>query len=188
MVVDKVNDAHHLHLRRSPVFLPCMLRGHHQRNRMSNSQERRCDVTKKEQRRILRNYRSATPSRFHAFNQRVRKGLTDNSKIPESTWAANPTLIPSYLAASEKHDAKYHEALYCSKLDIAEREVLQAQLINYLDEIASILEAVAVRCPDVLLASGFDLAKERRSRTRTNAASTASEDSQASNAVQHPSE
>jgi hypothetical protein len=124
----------------------------------------------------LRNYRNLSPSRFHAFNQKVRNGLTDNQKITESTWAANPTLISSYFSASEKHDATYHEALYGSRLLIAEREVLQAQIVNYLDEIASILEAVAVRSPDVLLASGFDLAKERRSHPRQNAGPAAAVD------------
>jgi len=120
------------------------------------------------------------PSRFHAFNQKVRKGLTDNAKIPESTWAANPTLLQSYLSASEKHDAVYHQAIYGSKLDIAEREVLQAQATDYLDEIASILEAAAVRTPDILLSSGFDLGKERRSRPRGNVAQNVSADLNAS--------
>ena len=49
---------------------------------------------------------------------------------------------------------------------IAQREALQAQLINCLDEMAAILEAAAVRNPDILLSSGFDLAKERRTSSR----------------------
>jgi hypothetical protein len=145
-------------------------------------------VSKQEQRRILRNYRNLTPSRFHAFNQKVRNGLTDNPKIPELTWAANPTLISSYFSASDKHDVTYHEAVYGSKLVIAEREVLQAQIVNYLDEIASILEAAAVRSPDVLLGSGFGLAKERRRRTLSKVAPTASEDAKVSNVEQPPSQ
>lgn len=131
--------------------------------------------------RILRNYRHLTQSRFHAFNQKVRNGLTDNAKIPESTWAANPTLLSSYLAASEKHDAVYHQAAYGSKLDIAERIVLQAQVTDYLDEIASVLEAAAIRSPEVLIASGFDLAKERRSGSRPNVADNVSQDSNTRN-------
>jgi hypothetical protein len=120
--------------------------------------------------RILRNYRSLGPGKFHVFNQRVRKGLTDNPKIPVSTWGANPDLLTSYLATSDKHDAVYHAAGFGSVLDIAERELLQAQLVNYLDEIAADLEAEAVRNPEILLSSGFDLAKERRGNTRKKSA------------------
>jgi hypothetical protein len=129
----------------------------------------------KQQRRPLRNYRNLTPGKFHVFNQRVWKCLSDTERFPESMWAGNPTLMPSYFAASEKHNSTYHEACYGSILLIAEREVLQAQLVNYLDEIASILEAAAIRIPDLLLYSGFDLAKERRASTRSKAARTVTE-------------
>jgi glycerol-3-phosphate O-acyltransferase len=126
--------------------------------------------------RILRNYHGLGPSKFHAFNQRVKQALTNNPKIPESTWGSNPGLINSYMAASDKHDAVYHEANYGSTLVIAERELLQQQLINYLDEIAADLEAEAVRSPEILLSSGFDLAKERRGiNTRKKAALAAAE-------------
>lgn len=124
--------------------------------------------------RILRNYRNMPPSRFHAFNQKVRTNIADNQTIPESTWGTNPSLLTSYLTASEKHDTVYHQALYRSVLEIAERDVLQAQITIYLDEIASLLEAAAVRHPEMLLASGFDLTKERRSGTRAKAAKAAS--------------
>ena len=125
--------------------------------------------------RILRKYRSMGPGKFHVFNQRVSTALTDNPKIPESTWGANPGLLTSYLAVSVKHDTAYHAASYGSVLDIAERELLQAQLVNLLDEIAADLEAEAVRNPEVLLSSGFDLAKERRGNTRKKAATAAAE-------------
>lgn len=131
-------------------------------------------MTTHSQPRILRNYRNLPPSRFHAFNQKVRKNLADNQTIPESTWGTNASLLSSYLTASDKHDTVYHHALYRSVLEIAERDVLQAQVINYLDEIASLLEAAAVRNPALLLASGFDLAKERRSGARAKAARAAS--------------
>jgi glycerol-3-phosphate O-acyltransferase len=121
--------------------------------------------------RILRNYRSLGPGKFFQFNQRVWKALTDNPKVPASTWGANPGLLAAYFAASAKHEAVYHEACYGSILSIAERDLLQAQLVNYLDEIAADLEAEAVRTPDMLLSTGFDLAKERRSsNTRKKAA------------------
>jgi hypothetical protein len=121
-----------------------------------------------------------SPSRFHAYNQKIRKGLANNSKLKQDY----PALMSSYDATSEKHDSMYHQASYGSKLDIAERERLQAELVDLLDEIASILEAMAVRTPDVLLSSGFDLAKERRSRPRTKAAQGANEEFNASNAEQ----
>lgn len=119
--------------------------------------------------RILRNYRNIAPTKFHAFNQKVRTSLADKTRIPESIWVANPSLLPAYLAASEKHDAVYHESMLGSKLVIAEREILQGQLIIYLDEIASLMEMAAVRSPDFLVASGFDLTKERRGHTRVKA-------------------
>jgi hypothetical protein len=132
----------------------------------------------------MRNYRNLPPARFHAFNRRVGKGLTGNPKIPESMWAANPGLILSYFAASDNHDAVYHEAIYGSILVIAQREALQAQLVAFLDEIASVLEGAAVRIPDLLLSTGFDLTKERRSSIRTKPALT---DAEVSGAEQHGS-
>jgi len=127
------------------------------------------------QSRILRNYRNMKPGKFYVFNQRVRMGLADNPKIPVSTWGSNPGLLASYLAASGKHDEVYHIASYGSILDIAERELLQAQLVAYLDEIAADLEAEAVRNPELLLSSGFDLTKERRGNTRKKVALAATE-------------
>jgi len=140
----------------------------------------------RQQRRILRNYRNWTPSRFHAFNQRVRTALSDSEKFPESTWAANPTLIQLYFAASAKHDSTFQEALYRSILVIAQRDALQAQLVEYLDEIAAVLEALAVRNPYLLLASGFDLVKERRSGTRTKPAQSTAEVSSAEQQGSNP--
>jgi len=134
----------------------------------------------------LRNYRGLAPTKFHGFNQRVSTALTGNTIIPQSAWAANPTLLEKYLAASEKHDAAYHQSLLGSKLDISERHILQAQLVSYLDEIAHVLEAAAVSNPEILLSSGFDLAKERRSHNRTNPATTASDASTTEQEEQHP--
>ena len=115
------------------------------------------------------------PGKFHGFNLRVMKALTDNPKIPGSTWGANPDLLASYLAASAKHDAVYHVASYGSVLDIAQRDLLQQQLTIYLDEIVADLEAESFRSPDMLISCGFDLAKERRGNTRKKAAHVATE-------------
>ncbi|GFO70048.1 hypothetical protein GMLC_36270 [Geomonas limicola] len=117
--------------------------------------------------RLLRNYRSMMPGRFHDFNQRVASALVDTERIPEWVWAMNTTLLPRYLAASAKYDVLYHEALLRSTLSIAERDLLQAQVTLLLDEIAAYLEAAAVRNPEILIASGFTLAKELKGRTST---------------------
>lgn len=122
---------------------------------------------------ILRNYRNNAPGKFHTFNQRVSTSLADPTRFPESIWAANTTLLTSYLSVSKKHDSVYHEAQLGSKISIAERDVLQAQLVNYLDEIASLLEMAAVRNPEIVIASGFDLTKERRSGARAKATAAA---------------
>ncbi|BCG46474.1 hypothetical protein GEOBRER4_n1271 [Citrifermentans bremense] len=118
---------------------------------------------------ILRNYRNVPPTKFHSFNQKVATALADKTRIPDSTWAANPSLLQSYLAVSAKHDAVYHESMLGSKLVIAEREVLQSQLVIYLDEIALILEMAAVHTPDILIASGFESVKDRRLHNRGRA-------------------
>nr|WP_284694780.1 hypothetical protein [Geomonas sp. Red32] len=107
-----------------------------------------------------------SPAKFYTLNQRIKKSIIGSKIIPESVWAGNPDLIPSYLATSDQHDLTYHGALDGSRLLISQREVLQAKTVEYLDEMASTLEAAAVRNPDVLLASGFDLGKERKSRSR----------------------
>ena len=53
--------------------------------------------------RILRNYRSLGPGKFYIFNQRVRKGLTDNPKIPAINLARlgwGMTRVLSYQVAA----------------------------------------------------------------------------------------
>ncbi|MBU5614686.1 hypothetical protein [Geomonas azotofigens] len=123
--------------------------------------------------RIVRDYHNMPPTKFHEFNQGVVSSLADKTRFPDSLWVAHPTLLESYLAASAKHDAVYHESMHGSRLVIAERELLQAQLVLNLDEIAAILEMAAVRTPEILLASGFTLAREKRGRARAKAANAA---------------
>lgn len=145
-------------------------------------------MVRQSQSRILRTYRNKAPSRFYNILLKVWKCLTDNPKIPASVWAANPELLSLFLDLAAKYHEVYQRAsLYSSKLDIAEREVLQAQLTVHMDEIASVLEAAAVRNPEVLITSGFDLAKERRNSPRTSASQTPSEDGKVSDAEQTPS-
>jgi hypothetical protein len=140
------------------------------------------DMQKQYQRRILRNYHNLPPSKFHAFNQRVKNGLSEHAHLPESAWAANPTLLSSYLSASDKHDALYHDAVHGSRLVISERDILQAQLVNYLDEIASVLEAAAIRNPELLLPAGFDLAKDQRNHSRAKVIVPGSDEAKVLNA------
>lgn len=125
---------------------------------------------------ILRNFHRLPPTKFHGFNQRVYKALYDNDKIPKSTWGSNPNLLSSYFETSEKHDKAFHAANYRSVLDIAERDLLQEQLVKFLDEIAADLEAEAVRTPEILIYSGFDLGKERRGGPRKKVTTTAAQE------------
>jgi len=125
--------------------------------------------------RALRNYRHLWPTAFYIFNLRVRRSLAGNPNIPVSTWGARPDLLVLYFALSDKFDAVFHEASYGSSLAIAQRDILQQQLVTHLDEIVADLEAEAVRNPEVLLSSGFDIAKERRSSSRKKAAPVAEE-------------
>ena len=122
-----------------------------------------------QQTRALRNFRNLGPTKFFVFNQRVHRSLANNPKIPSSTWGARPDLLTLYFAASDKYYAVFHEASYGSSLAIAQREILQQQLVNYLDEIIADLEAEAVRNPEILISSGFDLTKERRTHNRKKA-------------------
>lgn len=132
--------------------------------------------------RILHDFHHFAPTRFHLFVQGIKKGLIGNPKIPESVWAAHPDLIPSFLSTLDRHEAVYPDANFGHKVAIAERDVLQAQLVIYLDQIASILEAAAIGNPDMLVSSGFNLAKERRARSRAKGTTTVKEDATTTNA------
>ncbi len=123
--------------------------------------------------RIQRNYRNQPPTRFHEANQRARSALADKTRFPDTFWGEKLELIQTYCTVSDKHDGVYHEAKYGSKLVISQRDILQAQLVTLLDQIVSFLEMAAVRDPEILLASGFDLTKERRGGSRTKAAAAA---------------
>ncbi|GFO55134.1 hypothetical protein GMSM_21410 [Geomonas sp. Red276] len=124
-------------------------------------------------RRILRNYRYWKCSKLHGLTQRVRKALTDNPNIPLSVWLNHPELLGLFFAAADKLDTVYHEALMRGILSIAAREALEREVVGYLDLIASLLEAAAVLTPDILLSSGFDVARERRTSGRAKPAPAA---------------
>jgi hypothetical protein len=129
--------------------------------------------------RILRNYRGMSPARFYALNRRTRKGL---AKLWGTSLAAlSPTVKAPYEDASDQHDEAYHEALLGSIVARSRRDLLQVQIVGYLDEIAVTLEGAGYYDPEVLLVSGFDLAKERRGRPRQKGTPPASIGIQQSN-------
>jgi hypothetical protein len=132
--------------------------------------------------RLLRNYHGLPPGRFHPLNQRIRTCLTDNPNIPLTVWASNPELLSLYFALCDKFEPLFHESHFRNILVIAQRDAIQKELVIYLDEIASILEAAAVRNPDILLSCGFDIAKERRSTPRAKKLATQTD---ASHTEQH---
>ncbi|MBJ6800524.1 hypothetical protein [Geomonas propionica] len=122
--------------------------------------------------RVLRDYRTAGATKFHGINQSVRNALADKTRFPDSFWTTHQTVLEAYLAASERHDALYHESMLGSKVVIAERVTSQAKLVVLMDEVASFLELAALRTPEILIVSGFRLAKERRAHTRSKATAT----------------
>ncbi|UPU37431.1 hypothetical protein M1B72_06915 [Geomonas paludis] len=75
-------------------------------------------------------------------------------------------LLQAFLAAVVKHDAVHNETMMGNKMLLTERDVLQAQLVVYLDHIVLHLEMAAILKPEVISASGFDLSKDRRGHGR----------------------
>ena len=126
--------------------------------------------------RVKRNFHNMAPAKFHTLNQRIKTALTDNPAIPDSTWGGNIALLTSFMTQSGKYDEVYHRAAYGSRLDIAERDVLQAALVILMDEMASLLDAASIRKPEILLSCGFDLTKERRTGARSKMPLRTSED------------
>ncbi|MBJ6724720.1 hypothetical protein [Geomesophilobacter sediminis] len=114
----------------------------------------------------MRDYRYWKCSKLHAITQRIRKALTDNPNIPMSVWVNHPDLLALFFAAADKLDIVYHESRLRSIVSIAAREVIETEVIGYLDLIAALLEAAAILNPEVLPTSGFNLAKERRAGSR----------------------
>jgi|GEM_PF-3541859 len=81
------------------------------------------------QRWILRNYHNKPPGPFHAIDQRIYHALSE-AELPDYVWGANPTLLATYKATSEKFDTLFHHALNGGKVEIAQRDLLQAQLVT----------------------------------------------------------
>jgi hypothetical protein len=123
--------------------------------------------TRTKQRMIKRDYRNLPPGKALPFFRKVVHGLTDNANFPDETWGANTTSRQQLFDAVNRFEGAYHPALNGGKLEIAERDRIHEEVVVMLDEVASHLEAVAVRNPDALLSSGFNVVQERRKASRT---------------------
>ncbi|QWV92111.1 hypothetical protein KP004_12865 [Geomonas oryzisoli] len=123
--------------------------------------------------RIIRNYRNLPPTKFHTFVQRVAAALGDKTRFPDSFWEGRLALLQAFFAAVVKHDAVHNETMMGNRMLLVERDLLQAQLVIYLDQIVLYLEMVAVLRPDVYSVSGFDLCKDRRGHGRGKAVNAA---------------
>lgn len=113
--------------------------------------------------RIIRDYRQMTsPTKFLAFNKKVKHSLTDNRNYPETATA----LLQQYFQRVDDYEKIYHLALDGSRTQIRERDRLREEIVVLLDQIASILEAAHILNPDALLTTGFTVTQERRSSNR----------------------
>jgi hypothetical protein len=136
-----------------------------------------------QQRRIKRDYRQQqkTPTRFLPTCQRIQQSLSSRQNYPDSWWGANITLRDQYCEKVDALVVSCHLASDGSKTQMRERDRLIDEVTQLLDEIASLLESGAVRNPELLLNSGFSLAKERRGPNRSKTPVTAPTDFQVVN-------
>lgn len=130
-----------------------------------------------QQRRIKRDYRQlrGAPARFLPAAKTVKQSLSNRQNYPDSWWV-NIALRDRYFERVDALEVSCHLASDGGKSLIRERDRIIEEVVQMLDEIALLLEAGAVRDPELLLNSGFNLAKERRSSNRTRLPLTASSD------------
>lgn len=128
--------------------------------------------------RIKRDYRQLqnSPSKFLPACKKVKQSLIDRKNFPDSWWGPNLDLRDQFVEKVDALEVSCHLASDGSRSLIRERDKLIEEVMHMLDEIASLLDAGAVRNPDVLVNSGFTLAKERRSTNRRRLPLTASTD------------
>ena len=114
--------------------------------------------------RILRDFRQLMrrPTKFLAFNKKVKHALTNNPNCPESL----APLLREYFEKVDHLDTTYHVALDGAHSVVRERDRLSEEIAVLLDKIASALESALMMNPDALLTTGFSLTQERRSTTR----------------------
>jgi hypothetical protein len=128
--------------------------------------------------RIKRDYRQmgSSPAKFLPTCKRIKQSLADRENYPDSWWGGHLALRDHCFETVDALEVACHLASDGGKSLIHERDKLILEMIQILDEIASLLECWAVRKPEMLLNSGFALTKERRSPSRSRAALTAAID------------
>lgn len=117
-------------------------------------------------RRIRRDYRQFAPTKLEAFGQKVKRGLTNNTRFPQSFWQAYDPLRRELIDCIDRYSATYHVATDGAKSTIRERDKIGEELLALLDEMASALESAAARDSEALYSTGFNISEERRSAPR----------------------
>ncbi|TGU72348.1 hypothetical protein E4633_08520 [Geomonas terrae] len=131
----------------------------------------------KMQRRIKRDYRRLSPTKFLAFILAVRHSLTSNPNYPDSFWGANLALLQVLFEKISACEVAFRVARNGDRILIQAREKLMDEIVALLDEIASLLEAASVRNPDALSTTGFAITQEHKNHNnRTKQPLTASDD------------
>lgn len=117
-------------------------------------------------RRIKRDFRQFAPTKLEGLGQRVKRGLTNNTRFPQSFWQVYDPLRRELFDCIDRYSAVYHVAADGAKSTIRERDKIAEELIGLLDEMASALESAAARDPEALYSTGFNISDERRSIPR----------------------
>jgi hypothetical protein len=118
------------------------------------------------QRRIKRDYRRLTPAKFLSYCHKVKHGLTDNSYFTDEVWGHNLVIRQRFFEKVDAVEFSYHAASNGDRVLIRERDKVMEETVVLLDEVASLLEAAAVRNPDALFTTGFSVTQERRATQR----------------------
>jgi hypothetical protein len=117
-------------------------------------------------RRVKRDYRQLAPAKFLSFAVKVRLSLTNNPNYPESMWGGADGILHRYSNGVDELEVKHHLASDGGHTLIRDRDKLREEIIQMLDQIASLLEGASILNPDALLSTGFSITQERRSTPR----------------------
>ncbi|WP_224962152.1 hypothetical protein [Geomonas subterranea] len=128
------------------------------------------------QRKIKRNYRQLTPTRFLAFILTVRRSLTNNRNYPDTFWGANLALLQQFFEKTDVYEGAFRAASNGDRLLIHDRDKIMEEIVVILDQITPLLEGSSVRNPDALSTTGFLITQERRAHKRTKLPLTSSKD------------
>ncbi len=116
--------------------------------------------------RINRDYRGYSPTKFFSFCQGVKRCLMNNTNYPDPVWGGHISVRQQFFEQVDALAVSYGLASNGDRVLIRERDKLMQEMIVVLDEIASLLEAASIRNPDALLTTGFTITQERRTHTR----------------------